>query len=421
MNTKIVKGSKILIVDDQEANVALLLQILRHHGFIGLHTFTDPRLVEPLFDEINPDLVLLDLRMPHIDGLSLFKQLGNRIPEGSYLPFLILTADLTNQTRKDALSLGVKDFITKPFDQMEVVLRCYNLLETRFLHLELQRHNQTLEDKVRERTSALEAIREELLRKNRELLVALTKASAADELKSQFLRNINHEIRTPINGILGMIDVLSESEPEDRKGEYIESLKRSGEWLVRIMNDVLDISALDAGAAQLECRSFDLPLLLKEVSSVYRSRAQAKGLEFITTLPSNMRRFADGDPAKLRQILDQLLRNAIKFTEKGQVSLSLELIRGDSDQSITKFVVEDTGIGISEEQRAGLFEVFVQGDGSLTRKYGGAGIGLALAKQLVGLLGGVIGVDNRPTGGTKAWFTAELEKAPEEGLCASRG
>jgi len=165
MQREIIRNSKILIVDDQEANVQLLVRILGHYGFLCLHSFTDPRRVPPLFEEINPDLVMLDLRMPHIDGLSLFKQLRSRIPEGAYLPFLILTADLSDRAKKDALSLGAKDFLTKPFDQTEVVLRSYNLLETRFLHLELQRHNRTLEEKVQKRTQELKETQVEILRR----------------------------------------------------------------------------------------------------------------------------------------------------------------------------------------------------------------------------------------------------------------
>ncbi len=165
MQREIVQNSNILIVDDQAPNIELLVRILRHYGFQYLHTFTDPRRVAPLFQEIRPDLVMLDLRMPHLDGLSLFKQLRSQIPEGTYLPFLILTADQSDRAKKDALSLGAKDFLTKPFDQMEVVLRSYNLLETRFLHLQLQKHNQTLEEKVRERTRELRDTQVEILRR----------------------------------------------------------------------------------------------------------------------------------------------------------------------------------------------------------------------------------------------------------------
>jgi putative two-component system response regulator len=164
MRKDIVKRSKLLIVDDQEANVGLLLSILREQGFLGLQSLTDARLVLPLFLDFQPDLVLLDLRMPHIDGLSLLKQLRSRIPDNVYLPFVIITADLSQRTRQAALTLGAKDFLTKPINPAEAVLRMYNLLETRFLYLELQEANRILDERVRERTQELELAQAEMLR-----------------------------------------------------------------------------------------------------------------------------------------------------------------------------------------------------------------------------------------------------------------
>jgi len=164
MRKDIIKRSKILIVDDQESTVELLLNILREHGFIGLQSLMDSRKVLPLFAEFEPDLVMLDLRMPHVDGLSLLKQLRSHIPEGVYLPFLIITGDLSEQSKQTALTLGAKDFLTKPIRLTEAVLRIYNLLETRFLYLELQEQNRALDQRVRERTQDLELAHDQMLR-----------------------------------------------------------------------------------------------------------------------------------------------------------------------------------------------------------------------------------------------------------------
>ncbi len=163
MRRDILKKSKILVVDDQAANVELLESILHENGFIGVQKITDARQVLPLFADFQPDLVLLDLRMPHLDGLSLLKQLRSQIPEGTYLPFVIITADLSQRTRQEALSLGAKDFLTKPINPAEAVLRMYNLLETRFLYLALQEHNRELDERIRERTCELEMAQEEIL------------------------------------------------------------------------------------------------------------------------------------------------------------------------------------------------------------------------------------------------------------------
>ena len=164
MQKDILARSKILIVDDQEENVKALVAVLRDKGFIGLQSLTDARRVLPMFAEFEPDLVLLDLHMPHVDGLSLLKQLRSRVPEGVYLPFLIITGDLSAGSRQTALSLGAKDFLTKPFNRSEVVLRSYNLLETRFIYLELQGQNRILDERVREATRELEVAQTAILR-----------------------------------------------------------------------------------------------------------------------------------------------------------------------------------------------------------------------------------------------------------------
>lgn len=164
MRKEIVKRSKILMVDDQESTTELLFQILREHGFLGLQTLSDPRQVLRLFAEFEPDLVLLDLRMPHVDGISLLKQLRSHIPEGVYLPFLVVTGDASERSRQEALRLGAKDFLTKPLRLAETVLRIYNLLETRFLYLELQEKNRELEHRVAERTRELQLAQDEILR-----------------------------------------------------------------------------------------------------------------------------------------------------------------------------------------------------------------------------------------------------------------
>jgi len=406
-----LSSSSILIVDDQQPNVDLLDQILGMQGYRKVASTTDSRQVATICSELNPDLILLDLHMPHLSGLEVIEQLRCTASD-LYLPILVLTADITPEAKRQALQSGASDFLSKPFDVTEVLLRVRSLLETRFLYLQVQNHNSRLEETVGARTRALEAAQDALVRKNQELSLALAKASEVAELKSQFLANINHEIRTPINGILGMVNLLTDSELNSEQRECTEMLKSSTDWLVKVMNDILDVSQLGSGKARIERRTFDPRILLEELSAVYRSRAHAKGLKFRSSVTPSVPRLMSGDPGKLRQVLDQLLGNAIKFTESGRVSLSAELSHETSDALTVRFAVEDTGIGITEEQRSRLFEPFVQGDGSLTRRYGGTGIGLALSKKLVELQGGELGLDSRPGGGTTAWFTAMLEKLP---------
>ena len=409
-----LSASRILVVDDQQPNVDLLEQILDIQGYRNVISTTDPRQVASICKTSEPDLVLLDLHMPHLTGVEVIEQLRALDAHDTYRPILVLTADITPEAKRHALQKGASDFLSKPFDVTEALLRVRNLLETRHLHLQVQSHNRDLEKTVRERTKELEATQKQLVLKNEELSLALAKASEVAELKSQFLANINHEIRTPIHGILGMVNLLTESQLNADQRECTDMLKTSADRLVKLMNDILDVSQLGAGKVRVQNRSFDLRLLLEEVSAVYRNRAHAKGLKFTTPATAAIPRLVRGDPARLRQVLDQLLFNAIKFTESGKVNLSAEIVHETSEAFALKFAVEDTGIGITEEQRTRLFEVFVQGDSSSTRRYGGTGIGLTLSKQLVELLGGDIGVDNLPAGGTKAWFTAVLEKPSGE-------
>ena len=410
-----LSSSSILIVDDQQPNVELLEQILGMQGYRKVASTTDSRQVATICSELNPDLILLDLHMPHLGGLEVIEQL-RCLPSDLYVPILVLTADITPEAKRQALQSGASDFLSKPFDVTEVLLRVRNLLETRFLYLQVQNQNSLLEETVRARTSALEAAQDALVRKNEELSLALAKASEVAELKSQFLANINHEIRTPINGILGMVNLLTDSELNAEQQECIDMLRSSSDWLVKVMNDILDVSQLGSGKARIERRMFDPRILMEELSTVYRSRAHAKGLKFYSTVTPAVPRRVSGDPGKVRQVLDQLLGNAVKFTESGRVSLSAELLHETCDALTVRFAVEDTGIGITEEQRSRLFEPFVQGDGSLTRRYGGTGIGLTLSKKLVELQGGELGLDDRLGGGTTAWFTAILEKLPAEDL-----
>jgi signal transduction histidine kinase len=410
-----LSSSSILIIDDQQANVDLLEQILAMREYRKVTSTTDSRQVISICKKVNPDLILLDLHMPYMTGTEVINQLRG-LDSDSYLPILVLTADITPEAKRQALQAGASDFLSKPFDVTEVLLRVRNLLETRFLYLQVQNQNSRLEETVRGRTRALEAAQQALVRKNEELSSALAKASEVAELKSQFLANINHEIRTPINGILGMINLLTESELNADQRECTEMLKSSADWLGKVMNDILDVSQLGAGRARIEQRVFDPRILLEELSAVYMSRAHAKGIKFSSTMTPNIPRLLSGDPGRLRQVLDQLLDNAVKFTENGGVALSAEVAYHTPHAVTIKFAVEDTGIGITTEQRSRLFEPFVQGDGSLTRKYGGAGMGLTLSKKLVELLGGEIGLDNKPGRGTTAWFTAVLEKRAKPDL-----
>jgi PAS domain S-box-containing protein len=256
----------------------------------------------------------------------------------------------------------------------------------------------------------LEGFAAELKSKNIDLESALATAREATELNSQFLANMSHEIRTPMNGIVGMTNFLLNTSLTAEQRDFAESVRNSASALLNIINDILDISKIEAGKLTLERIPFDLGAVVHELEREFSIHARSKELAFYTELPPDLVTAVCGDPGRVRQVLTNLLGNAIKFTHHGSVTLRVETLRQTRDTVTIRFAVSDTGIGIPPEHHARLFESFVQGDGSTTRKYGGTGLGLAISKQLVEMLGGQIGTYSEPGKGSTFWFTAPLEK-----------
>ncbi len=258
---------------------------------------------------------------------------------------------------------------------------------------------------------------QELEGKNEELQSALMTAREATQIKSRFLANMSHEIRTPMNGVVGMTDFLLGTQLTAEQQEYAESIRRSADGLLTLINDILDLSKIEAGKLRLDRVLFSLEAAVQETTLIYALQARAKGLEFICTILPGLPRAVAGDPDRLRQVLTNLLGNAIKFTEQGRVHVKVELLSDAPGSIQVRFTVLDTGIGILQDQKNRLFQSFTQGDGSSTRRYGGTGLGLAISKQLVELLGGEIGVASEPGRGSRFWFTANFGKlAPGEAV-----
>jgi len=398
MVDKTLKNANIMVVDDAEANIAILEGFLLIQGYSNILTVNDPRNVLQLVRTFKPDLILLDLLMPHLSGYEVMELLKEVISPTQYLPILVLTADITDEAKLRALSGGAKDFLTKPLNLVEVNLRMKNLLETRYLYQQLENQNLNLEEKVKERTI-------ELQDKNKELEIARDKAEAGDRLKTAFLQSISHEIRTPLNGILGFGELMIDPDVDNEDKEtFFPLLKQSSDRLMKTINDYLDISLIMSGNMTIYPKTLAVTDVLIELLGQYQIQCEEKEISLSLEVPESADELIlKTDHDMLRKMMSHLLDNAIKFTSSGKITFGYTLT-----QEFVEFFVSDTGIGIEPEALDQVFNIFTQGEVGNTRGYEGSGLGLSIVKGLNDLLGGRVHLESTPGVGTKITFSVSL-------------
>ncbi len=369
---------RILCADDEPLNLSLLKAMLLPRGYDVVVAANGLEALEEIRTG-RIDVCLLDVSMPGMDGFAVCRQIKTD-PLHRNIPVVMITSLEDNKANRiQGIEAGAEDFISKPFDSAEVLARIKMLLQVKSQN-------------------------EKTLNSAKEL------AESANCAKRQFLGNMSHEFRTPMNGVLGATQLLESTGLNSVQQEYVDILSESGNKMLVLIDDVLDLSRFEACTIGLKEVDFDLRAEMTNTGNFLSIRAREKELALESLIDADVPLLLKGDSVRLRQILINLVGNAIKFTPKGSITVHIQK-DGEGDDSVTlRFIIRDTGIGIAGDKLGMIFDPFTQADGSRTRPYGGAGVGLTLSRQLVELMGGTVGVESVSGEGSTFWFTALLGK-----------
>ena len=296
-----------------------------------------------------------------------------------------------------------------------MVMAVYRMYRSSIAELELSYKNEDLIDDLTRASSNLESLNDDLKDEiqhgkmiEAELKEARDKAEKMSQAKGEFLANMSHEIRTPMNGVIGTLQLLEDTRLDKEQKEFVETAHKSADALLAILNDILDLSKIEAGKLSFENIAFDLNQIIRDIVILHSLKAEQQGIALLQQIDEALPATIMGDPTRLRQVIVNLVSNAMKFTKQGEVKIIVDVLDKDDDEVELKVTVSDTGIGIPQEAQDTLFNAFTQADGSTTRKYGGTGLGLAIVSQLVEMMDGTLGLDSVEGEGASFWFTASF-------------